>query len=1067
MVVISRLTPAGAADRLRNDGAAAMGLAAPQLSPIWMQTAPAAGDFDADRLSIADVDLLAPFLGILEIIDTPRDVFEVDGMPIAGQIGRFRMHPQAATRLEALARQRYAGDGAPFHHPVATQAVVRATITEPEAPQWYEPGDSLTALSPNTLNGDLTFHDSRGLIVCPIATAAMYADLIEAFPALLSRSPDIPVVNAQVDDAGGVASLATLADATIVHVIDPHGALFVPALDGRTLTRRSGTAITETLGTNGLIDLPNGENFAASDADDAAEDVASATDAHDFATGARLRWGWSNDGRLARTALSAPALADGTLERQFLRLTVVDLDWHLLGNRTTAERQDIPPDDGLIPTAYLPKVRPDVPVTYLSDGTATLAAAGQAISTLMADTNDGGMILAVSPVLEPGLVTPPAMDLSGRWPAFPPAAGPVVPAPVGAPGDGITAEFVAGSTDLVVTIAADAVAADAHVRIFPRQYVEILAIGAQPSFLRGDGGAGISASGLSLPILLPDPFALGAGAPPSPARLTMDIVVTPRTGPHAFFPNVVVTVSGNAASVPPDAFSSGPNIVDLVQSFVGSIAPTPLFGLENLSPPPPPPQNLIDLMRAYASESQPRQGPRLPTQARFETMIVTGVAPNAEGTLNWDATLSGGRWAGETRSTLHGDGNPGNPAGPDVHGPGVRVRGDLALDVARQSMRRAQPMLPLSGTALGWIAMQGGNNFNRPAVLPAGADNSPDLGAGALLKTVAAFCETPEFGPTAFPLTDQPVVGQQQYDLLLEAIADALGLDDPPDIGFTFGNEDRLGSEIAKEIYTARHGARDALWALRRALSQAREFVYIEGPQFARTARIEGTVGDPPDHAIDLVAILAERMEAMPSLRVAICLSRAGDFAPQYRGWVRQSIQARNEAVQMLNDIDPERVAVFHPRGFPGRPARLRTTSVIVDDCWAMVGTSHLRRRGMTFDGAADIVSMPYDMSGGRATNLASFRRELMARKLGLEPTRSADRSGAEWARLWDMGAAFRTIRDLLDQGGAGRVMPLWAGPDDNAILPATPDMADPDGSDGATFFATFASLLAESGDGP
>lgn len=1064
MVVIARLTDAAARDRLSNDGAAAMGLTAPLLSPVWTQSAP--GNFDPDALSVANTDLLAPFLGILEIIDTPSDVFELDGTPVTGQIGRYRMHPQAAARLETLARNRYAGEGLPLHHPVATQVVVRAAIAEPQAPQWYEPGDSFTLLSPNTLTGTITFHDSRGLIVCPAATAALFADLLQAFPALETVSPDCPVAGASVNSTGGLSAYADLADSgTVVHVIDPHGNLFVPALPDRTLTRRSGAAVTETLGPSGLIDLPPGETFAASDADDAAEAALSADTAHDFDTGARLRWGWSNDGRLARDPLPAPVLADGTLARQFLRLTVVDLAWHLLGNRTTSAHQGIPPDDGLIPEAYLPKVRPEVPVSYLSDGMATLAAAGQALSTLLADTNDGSILVAVSPVLQPGLVTPPAGDATGRWPAFPAPAVAPVPGPVGAPAAGIAASFVAGSNDVVVTLAADAVAADAHVRLYPRQFVEIDAIGAEPSFLRGDGGAGIAAAGQPLPILLADPLALGAAPPPSPAMLTMDIVVTPRIGMRQLFANVVVTITGNAAVAPPDPFTGAANIVDLTDDFVGAIAPAPLFGLPNLSPPAPAqPGNFLDLVRQHLSESTPRQGPRLPTQGRFETMIATCVASGDA--FDWDATVSGARWAGESRSVLHGDGNPGNPAGPDVHAPGVRVRGDLGLDVARQAMRRAQPMLPLPGTPpmLGWIAMQGGANFNRPAALPPGAATSPDLAAGALLKTVAAFCETPELGPTAFPLTDQPIVAQQQYDALLQAIGNALGLANPPDIDFTFGNEDRLGSEVVKEIYTARHGARDALWALRRAFGQARELVYIEGPQFARTARPEEAPAAPAAHMIDLVEVLAQRMAAMPSLRVVICLSRAGDFAPGFGGWVRQSIVARNEAVEMLRAVDPERVAVFHPRGFPGRPAQLRTTSVVVDDCWGLVGTSHLRRRGMTFDGAADVVSIPYDMTGARAANLAGFRREIMARKLGLEPTRAADRSTPEWARLWEMDAAFTTIRDLLDQGGAGRLTPLWEGPQDGAVLPATSEMADPDGSDGATLFSALAGLFAELG---
>jgi hypothetical protein len=42
--------------------------------------------------------------------------------------------------------------------------------------------------------------------------------------------------------------------------------------------------------------------------------------------------------------------------------------------------------------------------------------------------------------------------------------------------------------------------------------------------------------------------------------------------------------------------------------------------------------------------------------------------------------------------------------------------------------------------------------------------------------------------------------------------------------------------------------------------------------------------------------------------------------------------------------------------GFPGRTSRLESTVVIVDDVWTMVGSSTLRRRGLSFDGGSDLV---------------------------------------------------------------------------------------------------------------
>lgn len=88
-----------------------------------------------------------------------------------------------------------------------------------------------------------------------------------------------------------------------------------------------------------------------------------------------------------------------------------------------------------------------------------------------------------------------------------------------------------------------------------------------------------------------------------------------------------------------------------------------------------------------------------------------------------------------------------------------------------------------------------------------------------------------------------------------------------------------------------------------------------------------------------------------------------------------------------------------------------------------------------------------------------------MAAKLRvLAPAVGATPSG-EWLRLARPASAFDLIQNRLADGGLGLIQPLWPGPSDTTVLPATDDMADPDGSNGATFVASFASLLAELGD--
>lgn len=1055
MVTITQLTPGAAQQQLANDGIAALGLTAPLLSPVWSDTA-GSPIYDADALTFdfGGDAVLMPFLGILETVDVPDEVFDVSGDPVPGPITRIRLHVQAAVRLETLALRRYAAGSNPLLHPIPVQMVVRVGGgPDPFAPQWWEPGDDFGR------QGVVSFHDRRGLIVDPVAAAAIFADLLNAYPALLSLSGDADQ-NAAVTDPGGVETLRDIASGLRVHVVNPHGARFAAATPGRSITRRTGDAVDATLDGTGLIDLGPGETLRATEADDTAEAALSGPDVDDTDIGALIRWGWSNGGELGRTPLGPPALPGGlnpevTLPRQFLRLTAVDIGWHLLGNRSDVTVQGIPADDGLIPQAYQPKPRGEVPITYLDDGVSVLAEAGQVIDRL--NGSPGEMIVAVSPALAPNVLVPPASGPPGRWPQFPaPDTGQGFGAPVPSPVTGLTAAFTADN-DVVVTVAANAVPDGAAIRIYPRQFVEIPAINGQPSFVRGDGGAGIAVADNPTAVLLSNPFALLEAQPrPNPATLTMDIVVMPRLGTRRLFPQAVATVSQTDVSPPPDPFAAGTDIVSTIDGFVGSIAPEPLFGLPkpplpDLGPAPSP----AELARAVLSEDQPRVGPRLPTQGRFETMIVTGLAdPGAAGgVLHWDAVVSGGRWSRETRSTCHSDGNPGAPAGPDIHTAGVRVGGDLALDVARQAIRRAQPILITGQSAAGWIVFQGGNNFNRPSHLPAGAVTQQNAGAGVMLKTISAVTETPEISHTAFPLpTDAADFQQMMLDL-----QSAMGIANPQPDFLTIQNEDRLATEVVKEFYHSRHGSRDALWALRRAIRQARELVYIEGPTLAQTMQAPGT-GD--SHEIDLVQELADRLDAMPSLRVVVCLSRDGDFNPSFQGFVRQALQARQAAADLLLGIDDERVAVFHPKGFPGRPAQIRSTTVVVDDCWSMVGTSHLRRRGMTFDGGADVVSMPYRLQNGFARNLADFRRQLMARKLGLDPLSQADRGTDFWPRLAGPRSAFEAVHDLLEQDGGGRIIPLQPSPSDLSVQAASPDVADPDGTDGATFVTAFAGFL-------
>ncbi|MEO7040977.1 MAG: hypothetical protein ABI035_01830 [Gemmatimonadaceae bacterium] len=976
----------------------------------------AADDTAAQAFKIGDPVILRLSAG------TRTDSFYgVDCVPFSGPSAIYRLHPQAVLRLSTLAKDRYVTGTNPPLLPIPFAMVVRGVEGFTTA-RWYEADELLGA------GGTVSFHDSRGLILDPVYVACMFSDLQNWLAGLLPKSPVASSV------AGGVQTIAGLSSTILVHCVDLHGAVYQPAIPGATLvTQNASLAQTGVVPASGLFTLAAGDGIACA-----------ATDNN------RLRWGWETNGVLARNRLAPPALTN-PLAQQFYRAAIVDTTWALLGNRTASAALGVDPDDQTIPADMLPLVRDQVVIDYLADGPDMLAQ-----SNMVMNRSNQNMVLTVSPVISNTMAVPSSIGAAAHWPTFPaPNSATGFPTPLASPATGITAAWASGGggNDVVVTIVAGTAPEGAHVRIYPQLYVTIAAITADaPSFLRGDGGAAIAHDGAPTQIFLANPFHLVAAQPrPSPANLTLDIVVMPRNGTRKLWGAVTANVA--AGPVPPsvDPFA-GTSVVALVPPIFEAVAPVPLFGIPTtVTPPGAAPGGLIAFLRALASEgSSPRQGPRLPTMARFETIVVSGTnGGTPANTLLWEAVLSGGRWDTDTRSARHSDGNPGNPAGPDVHAPGIHVTGALAYDLARHAMRRAQPIIPLPGSPTpGWLVAMDGANFDVPT-----DSTATNTGIGVLLETTPAICETPELSV----ITPPPPGATVQN--LVNNLASTLGVSAPTvNLGPT---EPRMEQEVRREVIVSTSGLRDSLWSLHRALHDARELIYIESPQFARTAY---PAGAPKPQEIDLVDGILKALLFRPNLRLIVCTPRESDFAANYKGWSRQHYRARNDAVSTLLASVPDRVAIFHPVGFPGRSASVRTTTVVVDDVWCLTGATHMRRRGMTFDGSAAIASFDRQMENGYSKNVRAYRRNLMAAKMAVAAP-GAGSPSAEWLRLGHPLSAFQLVTDWLNDGGLGRIQPFWPGPADTTVLPATVDMADPDGSNGSTFIATFASLLAESGD--
>ena len=709
------ITPATATQRLQDDGLAALGLTMPLLSPTWSS---AAVTFNEPQLTLTmTAQVQAPMLAIRSWVTdlAPHGLYGIDGLPLAGPGAIVRLHPQAALRLDRLMRARL-GAAAGDIRPVPTTMAIR-NVSDTLAPQWFNPG---TMVAPTGL---VTFHDDRGLILDPVAVAGLFADLLTELPGLGAAPSAAP---------GGVGTIAAMGPAGVfVHVVDPHGGVF-QSVDSIAPRIMSGATDVGPIPSSGVAAVAGGQSLGI---------PAAAAD--------RLRLGWSRNFTMGRDALVPPALPAGvTLHRQFLRATAVDLRWHLLGNRSATSQHSVGPDDQSVPAEFKPAVRDRVRMDLSVDGVATLGAAAE----VLAPPNNppfSGFMFAASPTLDTAVGVPPGPGAAGHWPNFPdPPPGMPGPAPTGAPDSGLSAVW-SGPHDVVLTFAAGTLPLGSHVRVYPQVFKLITAITAdQPSFVRGDGAAGIVADvATDLSLLLTNPLDLPAAAnQPADSTLTLDLVLVDRAGDLTIKGAVSVPVTTGTPPTPADAFAT-PDVLAIVPDNVRSLAPSPVFGVPSpVTPPGSAPTSLVDLLRALASESTPRIGPRLPTMARFPTLLA--VATDDGSTPTWDALVTGGRWSRETRSADPAAANPGGPAGPDVHAPGVRVDGQAAFDVAQIALRRVQPLLPLGAGGLGWIPFVGDEGWEPPAepgddTAPAG-QTAARTSAVAVLRTVAIGAESPE-----------------------------------------------------------------------------------------------------------------------------------------------------------------------------------------------------------------------------------------------------------------------------------------------------------------------------------
>jgi hypothetical protein len=1008
------INPTLAGTAFNTTGLEALGHASAQLSAKWADARPTHDDATMS-LTLAS-GWRAPADGYLIWSRTGAPgLTDHSGMPLSGSVGTVRFHPHGALRLKHLIAARY--DAGAHRRPTPFYAALRdgappagLPADEPARPDTVRAGETLGP-------GRLTFHDERGLIIDPIAVAAVFRDLLDALPALHRRDQGAAEDVEDATGAGSIAQIAALATGVRLHLVDLFGGPW------RDETDHDGVRI----GTGARL----GSGPHTWDADLAVD-----------GTTGRVRIGLLPDGTLDSAAITPPTLpttgipADTdppALAREFFRATVADLGLHLAGNRSDATVGGVAAADANTVGEPPPAIGTG-DIEVLATGQQFLGAAGE-IARLT------GTRLAVSPTIADDFPLPAARN--DRWPAAPAATGTaedLAPTHAERARTEGTATYIGTTPDVVVTWPAGALPAEAFVRIFPRVDPgrATVPLALQRFATRGDGGSAIATAGAETRVRVPDPYLAGADPRPSSPSLVFDLLIAAR-GPagtdERLFGSIEIETVAADGTAPPDP--TGPNALDGIADDHRGIGPAPVLGLRQT-----PGTTFEDFILSVVGLSAPRQSPRYATMARTET-----VASGHDGT-DWTSLIGPGLL---NRDSLSGDarrGSPGLPAGPEEHAPGVRATGQLAQDLARAALRRTHHLAPR-------IAELNEGRWNTPA--------SPTGDAtGAVLQSVAPVVESPELRVLPQSLVESL---PDDWAGLISAIRDLLPVDlhglidaiPAPPAG------DRWVTEVKREARASHHGRRDAQWAWRWAISHARELIYLETMLLTRTAAPATADADK----VDLIELLLTRLGAEPNLRVVLVTPRRIPFGPGYEPFAQRMHLERNQIISDLTGAHPKRVVAYHPVGFPGRPENLRGTFAVVDDVWALTGGSTFSRRGLTFDGSVDLAFVGHNLKDGVSSTVRDARRTAMARVLGVGPLGPGSTATPDprWTQLAGRRSAFELMRRTVENGGEGEVHRPWPGLPETELPALAKDIADPEGKTFNVLGAALAAALADLGD--
>jgi hypothetical protein len=399
-------------------------------------------------------------------------------------------------------------------------------------------------------------------------------------------------------------------------------------------------------------------------------------------------------------------------------------------------------------------------------------------------------------------------------------------------------------------------------------------------------------------------------------------------------------------------------------------------------------------------------GAPLPTMERLELAVARVGASDAQATVGSTPAL------GRYHELLpHQLGHPGAPAAVEIHGAGAALNGPAAVPVAEY----------VRGRTAGATAALAQAAFDNAFTVP--ADPAAPSAWAASLATVAAEVEAEDGVAELVTGLGYPFGGPlSQIRSALSAIASiAPGLD---------AQAVSVIRALDRRILAAAYGLREGATSMLAAIQRAEDFIYLETPALDDLGF--GATND----VVEIFQSLIARISLRPGLRVILCLPvHSMPGMPNGFIAVRDALLTKT-LTELRGGSGAARVVAFSPSAGPGRTLRLASTTLIVDDAYALTGTTHFWRRGFSFDSSLAVAVFDEQLTAGRPAEIVRFRRALLAGRLGLDPKLLPD----------DLAELAQAIRTLVARGSA-RLATVATPAPSPAPTAADNDIWDRDGS--------------------